>query len=76
MITQRRQFLHGCVFVCNSVIRLFDKIFRSKHELILEKYFNVFEEVFEKSNNLRKYLNTNTNSFHYGKLKYKYNTNT
>ena len=50
--------------VCNSVIRLFpetnhvgDKIFRSKHEIILEK-----------SNTLWKYLNTNT--FLYGKLKY------
>ena len=59
MITERRQFVNGCVFVSNSVIRLFpetnhvgDKIFRSKHELILEKYFNVFEEVFEKSNTL------------------------
>ena len=45
--------------VCNTVIRLFpetnhvgDKIFRSKHEIILEKYFNVFEDVFEKSNTL------------------------
>ena len=39
------------VCVCNSVIRLFpetnhvgDKIVRSKHEIILEKYFNVFEK--------------------------------
>ena len=39
------------VCVRNSVIRLFpetnevgDKIFRSKHEIILEKYFNVFEK--------------------------------
>ena len=59
----------------NSVIRLFpetnhvgDKIFRSKHEIILEKYRNVFEDVFEKSNTLLKYLNTNT--FLLGKLKY------
>ena len=59
MITERRRFLHGCVCVCNSVIRLFpeinhvgDKIFRSKHEIILEKYFNVFEYVFDKSNTL------------------------
>ena len=43
--------------VCNSLIRLFpetnhvvDKIFRSKHDIILGKYFNVFEDVFEKSN--------------------------
>jgi len=41
------------------VIRLFpeinivgDKIFRSKHEITLEKYFNVFKDVFEKSNPL------------------------
>jgi len=46
-----------CVY--NSVIRLFpetnhigDKIFRSKYEIILEKYFNIFEDVFEKSNTL------------------------
>jgi len=43
------------------VIRLFPetnhvggKIFRSKHEIILEKYFNVFEDVFEKSKKLFK----------------------
>jgi len=29
-----------------------EKIFSSKHELILEKYFNVFKNVFEKSNTL------------------------
>jgi len=41
------------------VVRIFpeinhvgDKLFRSKHEIILEKYFNVFEDVFEKSNTL------------------------
>ncbi len=41
------------------VIRLFpdtnhvgEQIFRAKHEIILEKYFNVFENVFEKSNTL------------------------
>ena len=52
-----------CVCVCSSVIRIFpeinhvgDKIFTSKHEIILEKYFNVFE----KWNTLWKYLNTNT----------------
>ena len=47
-----------------------DKIIGSKHEIILEKYFNVFKDVFEKLNTLSKYLNTNT--FLYGKLKYKY----
>ena len=47
------------LYVHNSVIRLFpetnhigDKIFSSKHVIILEKYFNVFEDVFEKSNTL------------------------
>jgi len=52
--------------VCISLIKFFpetnhveDKIFRSKHEIILEKYFNVFEDVFEKSN-----------TFIYVKLKY------
>jgi len=57
--------------VCNSVTRLFpetnhvgDKIFRSECEIIFEKYINVFEQ----SNTLWKYLNTNT--FLCGKLKY------
>ena len=66
-----------CLCVCISVIRLFpetndvdDKIFRSKLEIILEKYFNVFVDVFEKSFTLWKYLTTYT--FNYGKLKYKY----
>jgi len=52
----------------DSVIRLFsetnhvgDKIVRSKNEIRLEKYFNVFE----KSYTLWKYLNTNI--FLYGK---------
>ena len=65
------------VCVCNSVIRLFpetnhvgEKIFRSKHEIIFEKYSNVFEDLFEKPNTLWKCLNTNT--FLYGKLKYIY----
>ena len=34
------------------------------------KYFNVFQDVFEKSNTLWKYLNTEI--FLYGKLNYKY----
>ena len=49
--------------VSNSVLRFFletnhvgDKRVRSKNEIILEKYFNVFE----KSYTLWKYLNTNT----------------
>jgi len=53
----RQKTIPSWLCVCNSVIRLFpetnpvrDKIFRSKHELMLEKYFNVFEDVFEKSN--------------------------
>jgi len=71
--SQREDNSFMVVCVCNSVIRLFpetnhvgDKIFRSKHEIILERYFYVFE----KSNTSWKYLNTNT--FLYGKLKYKY----
>jgi len=47
----REKTIPSWLCVCNSVIILFsdtnhigDKIFRSKHELILEKYFNVFEE--------------------------------
>jgi len=54
MITEKdKSFM--VVYVRNSVIRLFpeinhvgDKIFRSKHEIILEIYFNVFEDIFEK----------------------------
>jgi len=71
----REKTIASWLCVCNSVIRLFpetnhvgDKIFTSKHEIILEKYFNIFEDVFKKSNTLWKYLNTNT--FLYGKLKY------
>jgi hypothetical protein len=43
MITERRQFFHGCVCVqfsdqiVSSNVR--DQIFRSKHEIILEKVF-------------------------------------
>jgi len=63
-----------CVQLSDQIIsetnHVGDKIFRSKHEIILEKYFNVFVDVFEKSNTLWKRLNTNT--FLYGKLKYKY----
>ena len=53
----REKTIPSLLCVCNSVIRLFpetnhvgDKIFSSKHEIILEKYFNVpvFEDVFEK----------------------------
>jgi len=73
----REKTIPSWLCVCNSVIILFpetnyvgDKIFRWKHEIMLEKYLNVFEDVFEKSNTLWKYLNTNT--FLYGKLKYIY----
>ena len=46
----REKTIPSLLCVCNSVIRLFpetnvgDKMFRSKHEIILEKYFNVFEK--------------------------------
>ena len=47
----REKTIPSWLYVCNSVIRLFpetirvgDKIFRSKHEIILEKYCNVFEK--------------------------------
>jgi len=58
MITERRQFLHGCVCAIQwsdyflKQIMLVTKIFGSRHEIILEKYFNVFEDVFEESNTL------------------------
>jgi len=75
--SQREDNSFMVVCVCNSVIRLFpetnhvgDQFFKSKHEIILEKYFNVFEDVFEKSNTSWKYINPNT--FLCGKLKYKY----
>jgi len=49
----REKTIPSWLCVYNSVTRLFpetnhagDKIFRSKHEIILEKYFNVFEDVF------------------------------
>ena len=49
MITEK--IIPSRLYVHNSVIRLFpetnhvgDKIFRSIHEIMLEKYFNVFEE--------------------------------
>jgi len=55
----REKTIPSLLCVYNSVIRLFpetnhvgDKIFISKHEIILEKHFNVFEDVFEKSNTL------------------------
>jgi len=31
---------------------MFEKIFRSKHEIILETYFNVIKDAFEKLNTL------------------------
>jgi len=59
-ITKDADFRHSLarVFINHSVgmaklqNHVCDKIFRSKYEIILEKYFNVFEDVFEKSNTL------------------------
>jgi len=65
MITERIQFLHGCMCVIQwSDYFLKQIILVTKYEIILEKYFNIFE----KSNTLWKYSNMNT--FLYGKLKY------
>jgi len=48
---RREKTIPSWLCMCNSVIRLFpktnhvgDKIFISKHEIILEKYSNVFEK--------------------------------
>ena len=55
MISEK-QLLHGCVLLSNCFqeqIMLVTKYSDIKiHETILEKYFNVFENVFEKSNTL------------------------
>jgi len=75
----REKIIPSWLCVWNSVIILFpetnhvgDKIFRSELEIMLEKYFNVFEDAFEKSNTLWKCLST----FLFGKLKYKKYLNT